>query len=597
MLDAAIRESQLLEGMLASDGLVTPPPTPVLLASPRSVAAVQLDSSTTCDQSLENCGDLDESSLERLLDVCAVDFDLTTCAAADSDGDLEDNIGSKRSQCRQRDEDNGALISPSLDMMWNGVAHPANTPSPSHSDSSTDPLTRCSTPGVEICSDQQVTTTALPSKSIGGVQLHSVTPDNLRRQLSTSQTTTVTKQTVASLPCAKQRSASPIAASAKRFCSIAAINSSSRKFVSHASANQKASLLSSANQKASLLSSANQKVFSMCSTNQRGASVGRTNHKSVQLFSTNHGALTFLPVNRKYMPQRLSSDEPSVLMQKQLNNVNRKQTRVQSSTAGKARIISIPSASDLDSGGGKGMQAGRAKLAHFVLCSPSRRLDKPAIAGVTLKTKRSSQAGTSLSLLTGRRPSLLTLARPSLSSSSLSSLSSSSSSPSSTSSLSTSSSSLSSRVLRNNAVCHLLAADKRNALPISLLPSQMKAARNKTASSVTMVNQATQTGDDLEQMLGETDSTLVRLLLTGQDSSNGYRLCPDGQCITPGSSDGSSTASPSPSTSTPFEELLGPLQGRGSEMVPSSCIEADELGCFSELLSPSSSLDTPQSVW
>ena len=43
------------------------------------------------------------------------------------------------------------------------------------------------------------------------------------------------------------------------------------------------------------------------------------------------------------------------------------------------------------------------------------------------------------------------------------------------------------------------------------------------------VTTATQTGEAVDEVLRNNDSTLIRLLVTGQDLTNGYKLCPDGQ--------------------------------------------------------------------
>ncbi|XP_037086912.1 SWI/SNF chromatin-remodeling complex subunit SNF5-like [Pollicipes pollicipes] len=51
--------------------------------------------------------------------------------------------------------------------------------------------------------------------------------------------------------------------------------------------------------------------------------------------------------------------------------------------------------------------------------------------------------------------------------------------------------------------------------------------------TVLKVTTATQTGEAVDDVLRNNDSTLIRLLVTGQDLTNGYRLCPDGQCVTP----------------------------------------------------------------
>ena len=46
---------------------------------------------------------------------------------------------------------------------------------------------------------------------------------------------------------------------------------------------------------------------------------------------------------------------------------------------------------------------------------------------------------------------------------------------------------------------------------------------------VLKVTTATQTGEAVDEVLRNNDSTLIRLLVTGQDLTNGYKLCPNGQ--------------------------------------------------------------------
>ena len=62
------------------------------------------------------------------------------------------------------------------------------------------------------------------------------------------------------------------------------------------------------------------------------------------------------------------------------------------------------------------------------------------------------------------------------------------------------------------------------------LPSQQR--------PVTKVTTATQTGEAVDEVLRNSDSTLIRLLVTGQDLTNGYRLCPNGQVRGPGGRSG-----------------------------------------------------------
>ncbi|XP_043235068.1 mediator of RNA polymerase II transcription subunit 15-like isoform X3 [Amphibalanus amphitrite] len=93
--------------------------------------------------------------------------------------------------------------------------------------------------------------------------------------------------------------------------------------------------------------------------------------------------------------------------------------------------------------------------------------------------------------------------------------------------------------------------------PCSLLriPSRQK--------PVLKVTTATQTGEAVDEVLRNNDSTLIRLLVTGQDLTNGYKLCPDGQCLTP-------ERQPAPPS------LFAGLPDRGSSVLLSMLSHDDE---------------------